>query len=249
MIDEQPNSRKLLDTTDCLEAVGVFRGWKNFLFVVILAALVLQQGVFWLVDRGVVKTSVASDAEQVRIAEPNEPNLPAEIDNNTLTVAYVAAESNVPVTDDESEKKGRPKFNFKIEVGFAQAASIIRFLNFVLIPASILYCLTLMFALKLSLVGRLGGINHVARAFFIALVFVVLLLPWQKYFPGIFKGALYLPGELLEAKTNLAADIFSKAWYYLKFTGYWLFVVILLVFAQIRSFDWAKAILKRLEVI
>ena len=35
MNENQPKESSLVDTTDCLEGVGVFRGWKNFLFVMI----------------------------------------------------------------------------------------------------------------------------------------------------------------------------------------------------------------------
>ncbi len=45
----------LVETTDCLEAVGVLRGWKNFLFIIVAVCLFLQQGSFWLVDMGYTK--------------------------------------------------------------------------------------------------------------------------------------------------------------------------------------------------
>jgi hypothetical protein len=37
--------------------------------------------------------------------------------------------------------------------------------------------------------------------------------------------------------------------FYLRFTGYWLLVMLLLLGAQIRSMRWAKMTLRRLEVI
>jgi hypothetical protein len=37
--------------------------------------------------------------------------------------------------------------------------------------------------------------------------------------------------------------------FYLRFTGYWLLVLLLLLAAQIRSMRWAKATLRRLEVV
>ena len=42
-LDKQDN---LLDTTDCLEAVSVFRGWKNFLFVITFCCLLVLQAAF-----------------------------------------------------------------------------------------------------------------------------------------------------------------------------------------------------------
>jgi hypothetical protein len=52
MNEEEGRKENLIDTTDCLEAVGVFRGWKNFLFIVAICCLVLLQVSFWLVDTG-----------------------------------------------------------------------------------------------------------------------------------------------------------------------------------------------------
>jgi len=119
----------------------------------------------------------------------------------------------------------------------------------VLIPTAVLYCLTLLFGLKVSLVGRLGGINHAARAFFLALIAVVLLLPWQKFFAGIVVGAMFSPEELLDAAVAEKTDILSNAVYYLRFIGYWLLVMSLLILSQVRGARWARAILRRLEVI
>ncbi len=36
MDNAQPKFDQLVDTTDSLEAIGVFKWWKNFLFVVLL---------------------------------------------------------------------------------------------------------------------------------------------------------------------------------------------------------------------
>jgi hypothetical protein len=108
----------------------------------------------------------------------------------------------------------------------------------------------MLFSLKVSLLGRLGGINQISRAFFLSLVFVVLLLPWQRFFGGVVMGAMYTPGELL-CRCTAAKDcgIFGTTLYYLRFTGYWLLVLLLLIFSQLRSGRWSKAILRRLEVI
>jgi hypothetical protein len=126
--------------------------------------------------------------------------------------------------------------------------AIVRFLNFVLVPGTALYCLTMLLSLKISLIGRLGGINHIARAFFLSLLFFILLMPWQLIFSPVFAGAMFTPSEMINAceaeKTNLAYVSML-----LRFTVYWLLVLLLLLFAQIRSMRWARATLRRLEVI
>jgi len=114
----------------------------------------------------------------------------------------------------------------------------------------VLYCLTMLFSLKISLLGRLGGINHISRAFFISLIMVVLLLPWQRLFGDVLFGAIYAPKELLTFRAcGQGREILGSAFYYFRFTGLWLLVMLLLIFSQIRSARWAKAILRRLEVI
>jgi hypothetical protein len=112
----------------------------------------------------------------------------------------------------------------------------------------------MLFSLKVSLLGRLGGINHICRAFFLSLVFLVLLLPWQipwrKFFAGGLFGAMYTPSELRSSFAALKdSGIFYKTFYYLRFSGYWLIALLLLIFSYIRSCRWAKTILRRLEVI
>ena len=232
-MDDNPGKENILvDTTDCLEAVGVFRGWKNFLFIISLCCLLLLQASFWLAKTGYVK---AAD-EISEIAGPEQ----IEEDAQTVTT-----DPNQPLRTVITSQKSS-FFDFTFE----RLASLIRFFNFVLIPAAILYCLTMLFSLKVSLLGRLGGINHIARAFFLSLAFAVFLLPWQRFFPGVFLGAMYTPAELQSACAEARDyNIFATILHYLRFTGYWLVVLLLLIFAQLRSGRWAKATLRRLEVI
>jgi len=234
MDENQPKESSLVDTTDCLEAVGVFRGWKNFLFVISLCSLLLLQASFLVVTFDLVKaggnapTVGAADTEQIKevaekiIADPNQ-----------LITA-------IP----------EPQKSSLFEMTFERLAGLIQFFNFVLVLTAVLYCLTLLFSLKVSLLGRLGGINHIARAFFLSLTFAVLLLPWQKFFPGVVIGAMFTPDELKCACAK-AGDyhIFATILHYLRFTGFWLLVMLLLIFAQLRSGRWSRAILRRLEVI
>ncbi|MBA7619897.1 hypothetical protein ES703_27239 [subsurface metagenome] len=246
MNENQAKPNNLVDTTDCLEAVNVFKGCKNAFFIIVILCLLLLQGAFWLVDTDCVKTgddtksgspaAAAKDAKEIEEAAEKvtgEPNQPAE------------AAAQKP----EQQQK-TPLF----EITFERLAGLIRFFNFVLILMAVLYCLTMLFSLKVSLLGRLGGINHIARAFFLSLVFVVLVLPWQRFFAGVFVGVIYTPDELKDAVDGLRAaaetnGIFDTTLHYLRFTGYWLLVLLFLIFSQLSSGRWSKAILRRLEVI
>jgi len=253
MNENQTNPNNLIDTTDCLEAVGVFRGWKNFLFAIVILCLFLLQISFWLVNVGYVKTNAdtksdtpaaaTKDTEQIGEAAKQVAVEPSKIEK---AAKQVATEPNKPTETAPQQQETK----FRLEITFKQLAWLIRFLNFVLIPAAALYCLTMLFSLKVSLLGRLGGINHIARAFFLSLVMLVLLLPWQSFFSGIVVGAIYTPGELVRWYTiETTGGIFGIILYYLRFTGYWLLVLLLLILSQLRSIRWAKAILRRLEVI
>jgi hypothetical protein len=235
MDENQLKESNLVDTTDCLEAIGIFRAWKNFLFLISLSSLLLLQASFLFVTFDVVKAGDnvpavgAAGKEQIKKAAEK-----INTDPNQLALAPTKAKTSF------------------FAMTFKRLAWLIRFFNFVLILTAILYCLTLLFSLKVSLLGRLGGINHIARAFFLALTFAVLLMPWQRFFPGlvVVVGAMFTPEELQIACAKAGEyNIFTTILHYLRFTGYWLLVLLLLIFSQLRSGRWYKATLRRLEVI
>ncbi len=232
-MSDEKEKRGVVDTSDCLEAVDVFRGWKNFLFVIVLIALLHLQAAFWLMDLGYVK-----------VEETGTESATLEKGQSSATAVQPAAEPNKPVVI--SEAGAKPAF----QIEFKQLTWLIRFFNFILIPASVFYCLTLLFGLQVSLVGRLGGVSHVTRAFFLSLLMLILMMPWQKIFWGVVVGAMYSPDDLLNSITITPAyDMLASILYYTRFTIYWLVVVLLLIFAQLRSSKWAKAMLRRLEVV
>ena len=314
MNENQANPNSLLDTTDCLEAVGVFKGWKNFLFVIVLLCLLLLQTSFLLVDTGYVKiddqaagsepavTSVPAVLEQEKAepvsadvqaivepvqklaveakeaveaavpekvvepeevavpeeaAEPEEVAVPEEVNEPEETVEpNEAAEPNQPAEEmvkavghNLQRAIAWPPVEFLSGLTFEYLSWVIRIVNAVLILTASLYCLSMLFSLKVSMLGRLGGINHISRAFFLSLLMLVLLLPWQKIFGGIVPGAIFTPEELAKWSSTEAVDIIDTVIYYLRFSGYWLLVLLLLILSQIRSIRWGKAILRRLEII
>ena len=247
MEEGQNHSNNLLDTTDCLEAIGVLRQCKNLLFLIIFVCLLVSQAFFWLVNTGYVRQGQCPESKPPTVVVKDSTIIDA-------AAKQVASEPNqaVPVeaktTEPEPARKSFLKFPVKIKS--VQLANILRVVNFALVVTAVLYCLTMLFCFKVSLLGRLGGINHVCRAFFLSLGLMVLLLPWQKLFGGIVAGAIYTPQELLEACQKVKdTDIFGVGLHYLRFTGYWLLVFLILIFSQIRSGRWSKAILHRLEII
>jgi hypothetical protein len=252
----------LVDTTDCLEAVGVCRGWKTFLFVIMVLCLILLQISFWLVDTGYIKTksvgSAFADAvsvsrgRSVASSSAEEPFVSMEYGGTGQSDAIKVAAERVVAEDlasgnEEAPQSQQRRFFFIIKIRHLNLA--IRLCNFILILAAMLYCLTMLFCFKVSLIGRLGGINHICRAFFISLFVVILLLPWQNFFGNVVVGAIYTTDELIKSSAVKNRDIFGTVVHYLRFSGYWLLVMLLLVFSQIRSFRWTKNVLRRLEIL
>jgi hypothetical protein len=249
----------LLDTTDCLEAVGVFKGWKNFLFVITILCVLLLQVCFWLVDRRWVKPQAAGEqtasqqpagGSQQQLSKLTEPNKPAE--PNAPAIKKLAGPNTPAVAIEQlSQRTGIGAVTSGLLVGITleRLTWAIRFINALLILTATFYCLTVLFTLKVSMLGRLGGINHIARAFFLSLLALVLILPWQRVFGNVVFGAIFAPDELLEWFSAEKKDMLSNSLYYLRFSGYWLLVLLLLIFSFIRGCRWANAILRRLEVI
>lgn len=103
--------------------------------------------------------------------------------------------------------------------------SAAKFLAFV---AGILAILTLMFAVKLSIIGRLGGIAGFMSAFFWSLMMLAFLTPWKQILgEGFAVGALYNLGDLIEATATIkpswgAADVqlVDQIIYYGRFAAY-----------------------------
>ena len=224
-----PNS--LLDTTDCLEAIGVFRGWKNFFFVIVLICLLLLQASFWFVNLGYIRGECPGMAggEAQNLQDPNDAQ-----------IGLAAEETGLGEVLEEKSFFG---------VTFGHLAMGIRVVNAILIMGGVFYCLTILMAMKISLVGRLGGINHICRSFFLSLLMLLLLLPWQRIFVGVGIGSVYTPCELAKWTSAGTSNIFDIVLLYLRFSGFWLLILLLLICSQLRSGRWTKTILRRLEVI
>ncbi len=218
-----PRERGLYLRSDCLKAAYVFRRWKNLLFIVMLLCLLLHQASFWLVSTG-----------QVEITENTNPGTLVALDADSLQAGQAAAPAE--------ESRNLTPFGFDIK--FEHLNSIVRITNIILVFTSVLYALIMYFGLGISFKGRLGGLAHICGALYVALIIFVLLLPWQKFFGTIALGATFTPKELVSWCTTDISDTFGMVLFYLRFTGYWALVLLLLLLAQLRSFRWARVILR-----
>ncbi|UCG58635.1 MAG: hypothetical protein JSU70_03805 [Phycisphaerales bacterium] len=236
MNENQGRQSSMVETTDCLEAVGVLRRWKNLMFTIILLCLLLLQASFWLVNVGYVRVDEASPGDSAAVTT-------GDADAAAETTTSDETQGEAP-TSGPGLLPGLPN-----GLTFDLLARIVQFVNGLLILAVMLYSLTLLISLMASLIGRLGGISHVCRAFFLSLIMVVLIVPWQKLSGFAIVGVTYTPDELLRCVTSKSDDVFGIGLYYLRFCGYWLFVLLLLFMSQLRTARWTNSILRRLEII
>jgi hypothetical protein len=256
MAEESRKQDQLLETTDCLEAVSTLKFYKNFFFLVIFLCLLILQGIFWLmpteyVDRG--QTQAGEDVAPltsmlIKLVSSAEQKVKIETKTEKVEKAaqVLTTDANAAAVEPNAVK-ARPYPPIKIK--FEHLAQTIRVCNYLLAVSAVTYSLVLLFAMKISLVGRLGGISHITRAVFLSLFMVVLILPWQLLFRPVLFGAIYTPDELLSAWTNFdKASITADVLRFLRFTALWLIVLLLLLRAQLKSMRWAKNTLKRLGI-
>jgi hypothetical protein len=240
---EQSKPNKWVETTDCLEAIVVFKGWKNFLFILAMLCLLFTQTSFWLVNSGIVKSEEKNVQQpQTDLGGRQEPA------QSVQNASKAEADSNKPILLTGKDTKPLP-VSLLGQIKLIQLSHVLQAVNFLLFISSTLYFLVILFSLLISLVGRLGGINHISRAFFMALLFLILVCPWQKLFPDVAIGAIYTPKELIDACSVPREGIPLQVVHYLRFSFFWLVVTLMLIASQMRSRRWSKNILRRLEVL
>ena len=106
--------------------------------------------------------------------------------------------------------------------------------KFTALVACMLLVLTLMFCVDISLVGRLGGIAGFARAFFLSLILMAMLVPWQQVLKAPFScGALFNLGQLEQARRKLQEDTLAQSLHYARFIAYPALALLVLVIVQI----------------
>lgn len=237
-MNEGPVSHgNMIETTDALEAVSVFRGWKNFFFLIVLICMLLAQAAFWLVNLDVVKLKGGAPA-----------GVAGQADDQALAAAASAALADA---NEAASKKVTLRFPADLldDVDFSHVARAVDLVNGILIVAAAVYIVAMFFSLMVSVTGRLGGISHISRAFFLSMIGFILLIPWQRLFGTSVVGVIYTPAELLDWLALRDKSTLNMVLFYLRFAGYWFLVFLLLLTAQVRSARWTKAILRRLEII
>ena len=135
-----------------------------------------------------------------------------------ILVHYVGLTGAPAVAENQAEATGRAEFWQNICL-WAFPTS-----GFMALVAGVLLMLTLLLAVKLSLLGRFGGVAGFISAFFWSLILMVLLTPWQYLLRGAAgQGALYGYTELTRLRSAWAgadASWAHKMLYYVRFLAY-----------------------------
>ncbi len=254
-MNENQATGPLLDTGDSLEAISAFKSFKNLTFLISFICLIILQAAFWMNYLGLIDKAdcVCPELQPVSTEIAGEPSVAEQATAHAMQAAAPGA-AEAP----EPRKSGKLAGIFDINAIVSaldnptcrQVFCVIATCNCILFIAVILFSLDLLISLKISIVGRLGGINHIARAFLLSLFLVVLVVPWQVCLPGMVVGAIYTPEELLCTDVvTCGGPLADCVFYFGRFTGLWAIVTILLLAAQIRSVRWSRSIVRRLRIL
>lgn len=249
MIEDQKTTTTL-DNADCLEAVIAFRSFKNLMFLLALVCLIALQAIFWANYLGYIEKADCPCPQ----AKPAAAML-----LETPVIALAAVGDKAPVSCGGCPMGGGQLAGIFAVGSFVDAVKnptcgdamvIVAVLNYILFLAVILFSLDLLITLKISIAGRLGGINHISRAFLLALLLAVLIVPWQVCLPNTVVGAIYTPEELLCSDVvQCDGPLFDCIFYFGRFVALWAIALILLIAAQVRSVRWSRAVIRRLGIL
>lgn len=209
-----------------MEAYRTFRTTRSFFFWLLLLGMLITGAGFWLVDRGVIDQALlleSDDVGYVRIQAVG--GTPHGADPLALWQTAGRQNRTVDIVQDLIS------LNLKIW-------------NVIIAFSAVIYCLALLIGLKLALVGGLGGLADASKAFFLSLILMVLLLPWQRAINPEIPGALYGYPELIRGYRQLhfQEGVQATLIYYGRFVGLWALGLILLLVAQWRSRQAAKRV-------
>lgn len=203
--------------SDALEAYDSFRRSRCLFFCLLLAGLAITQGSFWIVTLGNLDPAVCP--------APAEASVEA------------TAEGTPPASPESRQTHRAESLAIVLETG-------ITLCNYVMSFSAVLYCLSLLIAMKLSLVSRLGGLAPASKAFFLSLIVMVLVLPWQSLICPSLAGTLFAYPELVRRySAQLPSEHFMDTiYYYGRFTGLWVVTLSVLIAAQLRSWQATRLI-------
>ncbi len=163
-----------------------------------------------------------------------------------ILVRYAGVIDKAPAVTQAAEPKAAPPAIAPAADEQAEAADmwyqtlnwILPATKFIALAAGMLLILTTMFSVKLSLLGRTGGVAGFMGAFFWSILLWVFLIPWQQALhTSVATGALFNIGELIEKTRPILwggepASALERMFYYVRFLAYPLFVILLQLIVQ-----------------
>ena len=184
-----------------LEAYNSLRVGKNCFWLLLLLAMAINLGTFiavrfWPVLRG-------SPSFQTQLAE--------------LRVVSQATPSTQPAPLANSEASERFYLALGVLLPLARSIGL---------ACALLLVLSLLLSLKVSLLGRLGGVGHLTSAMLWGLILMVLMVPWNTAFPGIgVPGVLFSRAGLITATAEVTWEAAGVTWadhvlYFVRFAAY-----------------------------
>lgn len=237
------NTSRNHDMQDALEAYQTFRSARSACFWIILVSLLVLQTIFWVVNKGKIDAILNFDQEQSNSVFVHNTPHPSNI-----FVQQMAEESPEPDSNQQPNAKRQYEIT-KTLSNFIQGS--LRFFNTLICFAALVYCLSLLIGMKLALVGHLGGLAESGKAFFLSLVVLALILPWQPIIAGETPGTLFSYHELthsyIESTTYITLLSLDAIAYYVRFVGFWGLTLSLLFAVQWRSCRAARQIIRRCQ--
>jgi hypothetical protein len=221
--DNPTTPMQFCDALQCLSRV------KGLLALLLVLCLLVQVTAFILVDF----VGVADGAAKM----PSAAAAPAEAEPDAETDAEIAVDSPAEA---QAGNAGADTW-FEV-ISLALAAT-----KFVGVVSAGLLMLTLMFAVKISLIGGVGATEGFLGAFFWSLILLAMLVPWQQIIGSALAcGATFNMSQLVNrtwgVHTGLGADeatggLLRQGMYYARFLAYPILtllveVLVLLKFAR-----------------
>lgn len=236
-----PRRKDFYTQKDFVAAILLTRRWKNLLFRIIILCLLLLQALFWFVKSGLITLCRGTDiGESAVLMKESQP-----VGNFQQGISVQKQVTDLKTESAPEGHNANALFGF--EITFRHVILAANITNTILILSSLLYCFLIFFGLGASFGGKLGGLGHISRACVYSLIILILLLPWQIVFGFSVLGTVYTPRELAAWCAGDIAHTFGIVLLYLRFVGYSMLVLILLLLAHIRTFLWGKAIIRNLE--
>lgn len=238
------NTKSISIQRDAYEAYRVFMLARRFFFWLIFAGLLFVQASFWVLNSGALDSELnwkRSDASYTDVFF-SCANLPCINIGNISDHGHSAEKYDTAKWTLFSNKENGLS---KLEL----TRLVLKIWNYVLTFGVIVYCLALLIIIKIALIGRLGGLADASRAFFLSLVVMVLLVPWQRVItaelPDAIPGAIFNYTELVRGYQQWHDKAISPEKffiYYGRFVGLWALATLIFLATQRRSWQAGKKV-------